>query len=128
MSTSGLTLPTRTEAEARAESREAAYAASALLYAAPVFAHDDADAELARDFFHRACPAGSVVQTPDGEEWTVVYHNLDGYGVIAGSHDSLAGARDEDLPPHTHLLRTPSPVHNCPCLGELVRVLWRAPK
>jgi len=28
--------------------------------------------------------AGTHVRTPDGREWTVVYHGPDGYGVVEG--------------------------------------------
>lgn len=93
-----------------------------------IFGPEDDGVCNSMDFFYAGCPSGSLVQTPDGRVWTVVYHNLDGYGVIEGDHPQFIGADDEQLVAHTHLLRKPWKGHDKPCIGEWVKVLRRAPK
>lgn len=89
------------------------------------FTEDDDFVKRARaDHWFQAGP-GSLVQTPDGQFWTVVYNNLDGYGVIEGDHPKYIGAEDETLPKQTHMLRTPYTSCELPCIGELVRIFRR---
>lgn len=65
---------------------------------------------LEHDYVRKAdmwfgCGAGSLVQTPDGRLWTVVYHNLDGYGVVEGDEPQYIGQDGDGLVQPTHMLR-----------------------
>lgn len=76
------------------------------------------------DHWFQANP-GSLVQTPDGRVWTIVYNNLDGYGVIEGDHPDLVSVDDDALPAPTHMLRESYATASLPCIGEMVRLLRR---
>lgn len=56
---------------------------------------------------------GTVVRLPDGREGTVVYHNLDGYGVRWGRVDSAEWSQ----PPEA-MLRESYPSADCECVGR----------
>jgi hypothetical protein len=49
--------------------------------------------------------AGTHIELPDGREGTVVYHNLDGYGIVFGHED----VDTDDLPEPEAMLRDPYP-------------------
>ena len=91
----------------------------------PAFTSEDDFVKRAtvRDWF-QAGP-GSLVQTPDGKLWTIVYNNLDGYGVVEGDEPDFIDADGDDLVEPTHMLREPYPSCKYPCVGDLVRVLRR---
>lgn len=97
---------------------------------APLFTIEDDHVTKARfDWLFQAGP-GSLVQTPDGALWTIVYNNLDGYGVIEGDHPDWIGAADYgELPRPTHMLRDPYPRHRdddpVEFIGEVVRLIRR---
>lgn len=91
-------------------------------------AEDDYVTRARVDHWFQAAP-GSLVQTPDGRLWTVVYNNLDGYGVVEGDQPQYIGAPNDDLPPPTHMLREPYRRHptdsHVEFVGDLVRVIRR---
>src|SRR6187402_1516819 len=73
---------------------------------------------------------GTLVQTPDGRLWTVVYHNLDGYGVVEGDRPDFIGQDDDGLIPPTHMLRDSFnrisiAGERVEFLGKIVRVIRR---
>lgn len=91
----------------------------------PLFTADD-------DFVKRAtirhwfqAGPGSLVQTPDGRMWTVVYNNLDGWGVVEGDQPKFINVPDEKLIEPTHMLREPYASARLQCIGELVRIFRR---
>lgn len=88
----------------------------------PTFTEEDDYVRRARaDHWFQAGP-GSLVETPDGKMWTIVYNNLDGYGVIEGNHPEIVGADDGALYRPTHMLREDYATAELPCVGELVRM------
>lgn len=72
---------------------------------------------------------GTFVRLPDGREGTVVYHGLDGYGIMWGritidpkvveQHNSLFGRAPSDYPYFPEaMLRDPYPNAELECVGE----------
>jgi len=72
---------------------------------------------------------GTVVRLPDGRVGTVVYHNLDGYGIIWGEVEvdvdkildtaPLFGGPPHDWPYEPEaMLREPYPSAALECVGE----------
>jgi hypothetical protein len=57
---------------------------------------------------------GTIVNVPGRGVATIVYHNLDGYGVIWGRHN----VDPEDLPEPAAMLREPYPGAKYECVGE----------
>lgn len=64
---------------------------------------------------------GTVVKLDsDGRVGTVVYHNLDGYGIIWGEH----AVDENDLPEPEAMLRDPYPGAEYECVGEDYEILF----
>lgn len=77
---------------------------------------------------------GTIVRLPDGREGTVVYHNLDGYGIKWGRHavtdddigggNWLAGIHDGGGAPDAFpwfpdaMLKKPNPYATLECVGD----------
>lgn len=99
-------------------------------YPNPIFTEDDEGVWRTENLiWFKGLHPGSLVQTPDGEEWTIVANDLCGYCVIAGDHPQYQGAHDDQLPEPTHRLRDCEIYgENYPLLGEIIRVLRDAPK
>ena len=57
---------------------------------------------------------GAIIELPDKRKGTVVYHNLDGYGIIWGETEVNA----EDLPEPQAMLRSKYPASSVECVGE----------
>ena len=76
---------------------------------------------------------GTFVELPDGRVGTVVYHNLDGYGIKLGRHNLsesdvnglLRGNASEGLAPDA-MLRDPYPSAELECVGESYKILESA--
>jgi len=58
---------------------------------------------------------GTVIRLHDGRLGTVVYHNLDGYGIIWGN---LPDIDPDDLPEPEAMLREPYPSAEYECVGK----------
>lgn len=75
---------------------------------------------------------GTFVRLPDGREGTVVYHGLDGYGIVWGrktvdveailsSTPIFSGENETNIPEPKAMLREPYPSaikQNLECVGE----------
>lgn len=72
---------------------------------------------------------GTIVRLPDGREGTVVYHGLDGYGIVWGRHpvnvEKILGVqplfddgRMADVPRPEAMLRAPWDGSELPCVGD----------
>ena len=57
---------------------------------------------------------GTIVELQDGRRATVVYHNLDGYGIVWGERR----VSEDDLPPPDAMLRNQYPHASVECVGE----------
>lgn len=62
---------------------------------------------------------GTIVRLPDGREGTVVYHQLDGYGIIWGRHV----VTEDDLPEPEAMLRDAYPSAHVECVGSEYEVV-----
>lgn len=88
------------------------------------FSRDDDFVTRARADHHFSAGAGTLVQVPDGRVGTIVYNNLDGYGIVWGDRPDLIGAADwGELPEPDAMLRDPYPSLKYEAAGDLVRVL-----
>lgn len=82
--------------------------------------------------------AGTIIQTPDGREWTAVYNGLDGVGVKEGRHDVTL----EDIQAYNPngdsetdsdyewfpdaMLREPYRTADLPCIGSEYEIVKEA--
>lgn len=57
---------------------------------------------------------GTIVELPDKRQATVVWHDLDGFGIIWGVHT----VNPNDLPEPEAMLRDKYPSAEYPCVGE----------
>lgn len=70
---------------------------------------------------------GTLVQTEDGREWTVVYRGLGGFGVVRGDQKQFTPTTPVDqLPWPDAWLRQPYDAATLPCVGDQVIVLRSA--
>lgn len=56
---------------------------------------------------------GAIIKLPDNRIGTVVYHNLDGYGIVWGEQE----VNPDDLPEPEAILRDKYPSANHECVG-----------
>lgn len=63
--------------------------------------------------------AGTIVKLPDGREGTVVYHHIDGYGIVFGRQ----AVDVDELPEPQAMLRRLYPSATVPCIGEAYEVI-----
>lgn len=73
---------------------------------------------------------GTIIKLPDGQEATIVYHGLDGYGIVFGRQkvDVQAiydcapifknGNRNPECPEPEAMLRKPWKGSELPCVGD----------
>ena len=62
---------------------------------------------------------GTIVQLEDGRMGTVVYHNLDGYGIIFGKQK----VNPNELPEPEAMLRNGYPSAQYPCVGNNYKII-----
>lgn len=74
--------------------------------------------------------AGMIVKLPDGRFGTVVYHGLDGYGIVFGKQEVNTeaiyectplfenGKRNQECPEPEAMLRNKYPSATLECVGE----------
>jgi hypothetical protein len=66
----------------------------------------------------------TIIQLPDGREGTVVYHHLDGYGIVWGQQGPF---NEDNLPAPEAMLREPYPSASLPCVGKHYVILEADP-